>query len=218
MNKEASHEARTVIQAYRSGIFPMAETQHDEEWVWVDPEVRGIIPLDGLRISRSLRRRLRTRTFEISVDTDFTSVIGACAESVPGREETWINEPLRQVFLELHSLGHAHCVECRKNEILVGGLYGLVQGGVFFGESMFSRETDASKVALVHLVERLRIGGFALLDTQFVNPHLNTMGGCAVDRDLFHVLLDTALAVEADFFRAGPAGSLTEDAYSSFRT
>lgn len=213
MSAPAMPPAEMVIEAYRLGVFPMAEGRDSDEVVWVDPAVRGILPLDGLRLSRRLRRTMRARPFEVAVDTDFAGVIAGCAEPAPGREETWICPPIRDVFLELHHRGLAHSVECRRDGELVGGLYGLALGGAFFGESMFGRVRDASKVALAHLVDRLRAGGFTLLDTQFVSPHLVSLGVRAVPKARFHELLARALGAEGDFHRLGPPGAVADDAY-----
>ena len=157
-----------LLKAYAAGIFPMAESAEDTALYWIDPERRGIIPLEHFHIPRRLRKTIRHQDFDIRIDTDFEGVISACAESMPGRRSTWINQRIRSLYGELFRLGHVHTVECWRDGRLVGGLYGVRVGAVFFGESMFSRERDASKVALVHLVARLNAGGFFLLDTQFV--------------------------------------------------
>lgn len=213
MNRPAMPPPDAVLEAYRLGVFPMAEHRDSDEVLWVDPETRGVLPLDGLRLPRRLRRTMRARPFEIAVDTDFAGVIAGCAEPAPGREETWICPPIRDTFLELHRQGLAHSVECRRDGTLAGGLYGLALGGVFFGESMFGRVRDASKVALAHLVDRLRAGGFALLDTQFVSRHLVSLGVRPVPRARFRALLARALGAGGDFHRLGPPGPLADDAY-----
>ncbi|MCQ8241103.1 leucyl/phenylalanyl-tRNA--protein transferase [Rhizosaccharibacter radicis] len=173
-----------MLRAYRAGLFPMAERRDDPHLYWLDPEQRGILPLDGFHLSRRLRRTVLSDPFEIAVDGDFPAVIDGCAAAgAPGkRDETWINAEIRRLFVGLHRMGAAHSVECRTAGVLVGGLYGVAIGAAFFGESMFSIARDASKVALVHLVARLRIGGFTLLDTQFVNPHLLQFGAVEIPR------------------------------------
>ncbi|MBT7957017.1 MAG: leucyl/phenylalanyl-tRNA--protein transferase [Rhodospirillaceae bacterium] len=194
-----------ILRAYAAGIFPMAESRDDHELFWVDPEMRGILPLDGLYISRSLKKRLRQQRYEIRCDTDFSGVIQGCAESTIDRNDTWINTEIIHLYSRLFHMGHAHTVECWRDDELVGGLYGIALKGVFFGESMFSRQTDASKIALVHLVARLRENGFVLLDTQFVTDHLTSLGAIEIPRDNYHQLLDEALSVEADFNADGSA-------------
>jgi leucyl/phenylalanyl-tRNA--protein transferase len=188
-----------LLKAYAAGIFPMAESAEDNALYWIEPEERGVIPLDGLKVSRSLRKRVRHRTFEIRIDTAFAHVIEACAAKTPGRKTTWINNRIRSLYGQLHKLGCCHSIECWKENKLVGGLYGVRIGAAFFGESMFSRETDASKVALVHLAARLNAGGYTLLDAQFVNPHLVSLGAMAVAKADYHKLLEPALAADADF-------------------
>jgi leucyl/phenylalanyl-tRNA--protein transferase len=183
-----------MLRAYRAGLFPMAETRRGERLYWLDPELRGILPLDGFHLPRRLRRTVLSDSFEVSADRNFLGVIAGCAAAAPGREDTWINAEIERLFGDLHRLGHAHSVESWQDGQLVGGLYGVVLGGVFFGESMFSRARDASKVALVHLVARLRLGGFRLLDTQFVTNHLSQFGALEIPRDQYKTLL--ALAVD----------------------
>jgi leucyl/phenylalanyl-tRNA---protein transferase len=192
---------QVLLKAYCAGIFPMAESADDAALYWIEPEERGIIPLDGLQISRSLRKRVRRREFEVRVDTAFSEVIGSCAEKRSERRTTWINSRIRALYTQLHKLGCCHTVECWRGEKLVGGLYGVRIGAAFFGESMFSHEPDASKVALVHLVARLNAGGFRLLDAQFVNPHLQRLGAVAVAKAKYHELLEPALLGDADYFR-----------------
>ncbi|WP_152047879.1 leucyl/phenylalanyl-tRNA--protein transferase [Aureimonas psammosilenae] len=188
-----------LLKAYASGIFPMAESADDPSIFWVDPTERGILPLDGFHLSRSLAKAIRRKQFELRYDSAFTAVVDGCAEPAPGRQQTWINADIRELYLSLHRLGHAHSVETWKNGHLVGGLYGVSLGGAFFGESMFSRETDASKVALAFLIERLRRGGYILLDTQFITSHLERFGAVEVPRARYHELLNEALATEASF-------------------
>jgi leucyl/phenylalanyl-tRNA--protein transferase len=188
-----------MLRAYRAGLFPMAETRRGERLYWLDPELRGILPLDSFHLPRRLRRTVLSDTFEVAVDRDFAGVITGCAAAVPGREDTWINGEIERLFGDLFRLGHAHSVEAWQNGVMVGGLYGVVLGGVFFGESMFSRARDASKVALVHLVARLRIGQFRLLDTQFVTAHLSQFGAIEVPRDRYKLLLAQAVDQRASF-------------------
>ncbi len=188
-----------LLDCYRRGVFPMADAHDDPRLFLVDPDLRGILPLNALHISRSLRKTVRQDIFEIRVNTAFSRVMQLCAEAAPDRPSTWINSPILNLYSALHRLGHAHSVEAWRNDQLVGGLYGVSLQGAFFGESMFSRETDASKVALVNLVARLNRGGYTLLDTQFVTAHLQTFGVHEMARDDFHVLLRAALQVEATF-------------------
>ncbi len=185
-----------VLRAYSIGIFPMAETADDPSIHWIEPKRRGIIPLDGLHVSRSLAKLIRSDRFQVAIDTDFQSVIEACATT---HGSTWINLPIRSLFSELFEKGHVHSVEVYEKNQLVGGLYGLALGGAFFGESMFHTVTNASKVALVHLVARLNAGGFCLLDTQFLTPHLATLGAIEIDRMEYKSLLTNALSVTAEF-------------------
>jgi leucyl/phenylalanyl-tRNA--protein transferase len=175
----------------------MAETRSGSRLYWLDPERRGVLPLDGFHLSRRLRRTVLAGAFEVAVDLDFGGIIAGCAGPAPGREDTWINPDIERLFTQLHHLGHAHSVECRQGGVLVGGLYGVALGGAFFGESMFSRARDASKVALVHLVARLRLGGFRLLDTQFVTAHLSQFGVVEVSRDAYRTMLAEAIVAPA---------------------
>ena len=188
-----------IIRAYRAGIFPMAEDAADEDLFWVSPEMRGIIPLDGFHLSISLRKAIRKSGFTVRVDSDFDAVIDGCAEPDDGRESTWINRTIRSVYGELFRRGVAHTVEVWDDDELVGGLYGLGIGGAFFGESMFHRRTNASKMAMAHLVERLRAGGFVLLDTQFLTPHLASLGGVEIPREQYEERLAEALLVSGDW-------------------
>ncbi|MBT6202799.1 MAG: leucyl/phenylalanyl-tRNA--protein transferase [Alphaproteobacteria bacterium] len=189
-----------LLKAYAIGVFPMADDRNAEEIFWVDPDHRGIVPLDQFHVPRSLRKVLRRGTFTVTVDRAFAEVIAACAEAAPDRRNTWINTQIEAAYVGLHRAGHAHSVECWADDKLVGGLYGVRQAGVFFGESMFSRVTDASKVALTHLVARLICGRFRLLDTQFITDHLQRFGAVEVPRAVYHKLLGDALGVEADFY------------------
>lgn len=185
-----------VLRAYAAGVFPMADSASASDIFWVDPRRRGVLPLDSFHLSRTLKKRIQKGDFEVRIDTDFLSVIDACAD----RSETWINETIRQLYVDLHRLGNAHSVEIWEGGILTGGLYGVRLESAFFGESMFSRTRDASKIALSYLVARLRRGGFTLLDTQFTTPHLETMGARTVPRHKYHALLERALQRRADFF------------------
>jgi leucyl/phenylalanyl-tRNA--protein transferase len=189
-----------VLKAYACGVFPMAEGKDDPGVFWIDPDWRGILPLDDFRIPRRLARTVRSDRFEISVDQAFDAVIRGCAKRTPRRRETWINDAIRQVYSTLHARGFAHSVECWRGGQIVGGLYGVALGAAFFGESMFSVERDASKVALVHLVERLRVGGYTLLDTQFVTRHLINFGAIEVRRAEYLELLNQALGRDATFY------------------
>ena len=195
-----------ILRAYAAGVFPMAETREDQELFWVDPNMRGLIPLDQFHISRSLKKVVRRKTFEIRYDKEFQSVVRACAESRRNGDDTWINDKIVELYSALHKMGHAHSVECWQDQTLVGGLYGLSIGGAFFGESMFSRAKDASKVALVYLVARLRIAEYRLLDTQFITEHLKQFGAIEISRQDYHYLLRKALSYEADFYRDFSAG------------
>jgi leucyl/phenylalanyl-tRNA---protein transferase len=200
-----------LLQAYRIGVFPMGERRDDPKLYWLDPRLRAVLPLDGFHLPQRLKRTIRTGRFEVSADTAFADTVRACAEPRPGHPESWINEPIVDLYGELHRRGHAHSVECRVEGRLVGGLYGVSIGAVFFGESMFSRERDASKVALVHLVARLRYNGFVLLDTQFVTEHLSQFGATEIPRGQYRGLLGRALHMEVDF-RAGDEDAVI-DAY-----
>jgi len=188
-----------VLSAYANGLFPMGKDRHDPTIHWLDPIRRGIIPLDALHVPRSLRKVLRRRPFEIRVDHDVRAVIEACAEPTPDRPRTWLNDELIETYVALAERGFAHSVECWRDGRLVGGLYGVSLGAAFFGESMFSRERDASKVALVELVLRLRAGGFELLDTQFVTDHLRRFGAIEIGRQEYRMRLRHAIVKGAHF-------------------
>lgn len=183
-----------LLNAYCAGIFPMAESADDERVFWMDPEKRGVIPLDQFHVSASLQKTVKKQPFRVTINTAFDQVIEACAAQTPVRGETWINPIIMRWYKELHRLGFAHSVECWKGDHLAGGLYGISIHAAFFGESMFSRYTDASKIALVHLVERLKMRGFTLLDCQFVNPHLVQFGCIEISRDAYHSALEGALS------------------------
>ena len=190
---------QVLLKAYACGIFPMAESAEDPGLFWVEPEFRGIIPLNHFHIPKRLTRTIRQNQFDIRFDTDFGAVIDACSEIAPARNTTWINARIKRLYKELFDLGHCHCVEAWQGNELVGGLYGVKLGAAFFGESMFSRVTDASKVALVHLVERLNSHDFMLLDTQFTTAHLKKFGAVDVPRADYEILLHNALQNDAVF-------------------
>ena len=199
----AQFDARDLLSCYARGVFPMADAREDERVFLIDPERRGVIPLDHFHVSRRLARTVRAEPFEIRTDTAFRAVVQACAEARPGRAETWINHPIEDLYVQLHELGYAHTVECWLDGELVGGLYGVSLHGAFFGESMFSRRTDASKVALVHLVARLIAGGYRLLDAQFMTEHLTQFGAVEISRLDYHRRLALAMSTEGDFQRGG---------------
>jgi leucyl/phenylalanyl-tRNA---protein transferase len=194
-----------LLNAYRRGIFPMAESADDPQLYWIEPEIRGILPLNLISIPRRLAKTIRNTTYAVHIDRSFEGVIDGCAAAKTGRENTWINAQIRSLYGELFRLGHCHTVEVWDSDELVGGLYGVAVGGAFFGESMFSTRTDVSKIALIYLCGRLIAGGFQLLDTQFVTDHLRQFGTIEIERPDFHVMLEQALAVEADFTRLDPA-------------
>jgi leucyl/phenylalanyl-tRNA--protein transferase len=190
---------QVLLKAYTCGIFPMAESADDPALYWIEPQQRGILPLDKVHVPRRLARTIRAGTFEVRIDSDFEGVIDGCAASRAGRRTTWINRKIRALYRDLFEAGYCHTVEAWAGGRLVGGLYGVALNGAFFGESMFSVHRDASKVALVYLCARLIEGRFALLDTQFVTEHLKQFGTAEIDRGEFHTLLEKALAREADF-------------------
>ncbi len=189
-----------LLRAYSIGLFPMAESAEDRNLFWVDPEERGIFPLDGLIVSKSLAKTVRSERFEVRIDSDFDAVIEGCAAPAEGREKTWINRRIKTLYRQLFETGKVHTVECWAGGVLAGGLYGVHLGAAFFGESMFYRKTDASKVALVHLAARLAKGGFRLLDTQFVTPHLASLGAIEVPKHVYRQKLASALAHEGNFW------------------
>ena len=199
MPKDESHLELTptlILRAYAAGVFPMADGAETEGVFWVEPRQRGVFPLEAFHVPRRLARTVRSDRFSVTIDQDFEAVIDACAD----RDETWINGDIRRLYVALHRMGYAHSVETRLAGRLVGGLYGVRMGGAFFGESMFHRETDASKVALVHLVARLKAGGFTLLDSQFTTDHLSRFGAVSIPRDQYRAELDAALRLQAEFF------------------
>lgn len=190
-----------LLRAYACGIFPMAESIDDPTLFWVEPELRGIIPLQGFHIASRLARTVRADQFSVTVDTAFARVIDGCAAPHPGRDDTWINRRIRDLYTALYRIGHCHSVEVWDGDELAGGLYGVSLGRAFFGESMFHTVRDASKVGLVHLVARLIAGGFTLLDTQFVTEHLRSFGATEVPRRRYRAMLDESLKGSADFAR-----------------
>lgn len=196
-----------ILRAYSIGLFPMAETAQDETLFWVDPDKRGVFPLDGMTISGSLAKAVRSNRYAVTIDRDFDAVIAGCAASAPGRNETWINARIRSLFGDLFRLGHVHTVEAYRDGVLIGGLYGLQIGAAFFGESMFHTATDASKVCLVHLAARLKAGGFTLLDTQFITSHLASLGAVEVPKAEYRDRLARAIDREASFH---PWGNLRQ--------
>ena len=188
-----------VLRAYAIGVFPMAESHDAETLFWVDPDMRGVLPLDAFHVPRRLKRTVRQGVFDVRCDTDFEGVIDGCATARGAHQDTWINAEVRSLFRALFAMGVVHTVECWRNERLVGGLYGLHLGGAFFGESMFSRERDASKVALVHLAARMVHGGMVLLDTQFITAHLAQFGAVEIPRDVYRAQLNRAIGRTASF-------------------
>ena len=205
MKDELTLTPELLLQAYRVGLFPMSEGQDDPEVFWVDPTMRGVFPLDGFHISRSLARRMRATQYQVTFDIGFEQVMQGCAD----RKETWINETIFTLYAALHAQGRAHAVAVWDGEDLVGGVYGVTIGTAFFGESMFSRRTDVSKIALAYLVDRLRISGFQLFDTQFITPHLASLGAIEISREHYHAQLDRAISQPAQF-GTGPAPSAYE--------
>jgi leucyl/phenylalanyl-tRNA--protein transferase len=190
---------QVLLKAYTCGIFPMAESADDPALYWIEPQQRGILPLDKVHVPRRLARTIRSGLFEVRIDSDFEGVIEGCAASRSGRRTTWINRKIRALYRDLYDAGYCHTVEAWTGGQLVGGLYGVALNGAFFGESMFSSHRDASKVALVYLCARLINGGFSLLDTQFVTEHLKQFGTVEIERAQFHTLLERALARDGDF-------------------
>ncbi|WP_084580352.1 leucyl/phenylalanyl-tRNA--protein transferase [Sphingomonas azotifigens] len=196
-----------VLRAYAMGVFPMADSRDAASVYWVEPKLRGVLPLDRFHLSRSLRKVVLADRFEVTVDRDFEGMIRLCAESAQDRPDTWINGPIERAFLALHRLGHAHSIECWDGDRLAGGLYGLALGRAFFGESMVTRVRDASKVALAHLVARLKAGGFCLLDCQFITDHLASLGAIEIPRDAYVALLGEALGDSTGAVSLPPAAS-----------
>lgn len=201
-----------LLKAYSIGVFPMAESRHDPELHWIDPEVRGILPLGEFHVPRRLKRTIRRQIFEITCNTAFHEVVAACAEPRSGRSDTWINPVIESLTTQLHEMGFAHSIEARIDGELMGGLYGVALGGCFFGESMFSHARDSSKVALANLVMRLRRGGYRLLDTQFSTAHLNRFGVVNISRNEYRRRLAAAIAMQAKF----PTAPISQDEFSAF--
>lgn len=205
-----------LLRAYAMGVFPMADARDADDVYWVEPRMRGVLPLDRFHLSRSLAKTVRSDHFTVTADRAFAKVIAACAEATNTRPGTWINARIEQVCIALHATGHAHSIECWRDDALVGGLYGISLGGAFFGESMFSRARDASKVALAHLVARLRVGGYTLLDCQFITDHLASLGAIEIPRDAYVAGLADALGVGAAVGEGtGDDGTGAEDGVAS---
>jgi leucyl/phenylalanyl-tRNA--protein transferase len=196
-----------LLRAYQAGVFPMAERRDDPSLFWVSPEFRGILPLHSFHLPRRLARTVRSDKFTVKIDTAFGDVMRACAAPAEDRKESWINDEILSLYTSLYEMGHAHSVESWHEGLLVGGLYGVSIGGAFFGESMFSIERDASKVALAHLIARLIAGRFSLLDTQFITDHLAQFGAAQIPRVEYLSLLADALEKDADFYCPAPSGS-----------
>ena len=210
--------ADLMLRAYRAGLFPMAESRAGHRLYWLDPELRGVLPLDRFHLPRRLLRTVLSGPYTVTSNTDFAATIAGCATAAPGREDTWINPDIERLFIELNGTGHAHSVETWQDGVMVGGLYGVSLGGVFFGESMFSRARDASKVALVHLVARLHLGGYRLLDTQFVTSHLAQFGATEIPRDLYKLQLADALQVPAEWHVAPDPAQMEEQIRALYTT
>ena len=209
----AKIDYNNVLDAYRHGLFQMSEDSNSSDIFWVKPKIRGVIDPYKVTIRKKLKRLLNKHSYFLKINTDFIGVIEGCAEPSKNRKNTWINPSIIDVYIELHYKGYAHGIECYSNNELVGGLYGVAIGGVFFGESMFSKLQDASKIALLHLIDRLKVGNFSVLDTQFITEHLKTFGAYEIDQDKFLVMLKKALLVEANFFNIGPSGDLNIGLY-----
>lgn len=210
---------QVLLRAYACGIFPMAETANDPNLFWVEPDMRGVLPLDRFHIPRSLKKVMRNTRMKVFMDRDFKAIIEACSQTNTNRKETWINPKIKELYCALHEMGHANSVEVYDDDKLVGGLYGVRLGRAFFGESMFSRKTDASKIALVHLVENMKKSGFILLDTQFTTQHLERFGVIEVPKDQYQFLLEEALIGESQFDKSGyqlsDGGAMSESCLQS---
>lgn len=207
-----------LLDCYARGVFPMADSRDDPRIYLLDPDERGVLPLDGLHISKRLKRKVKQQPYRITYDTAFQRVVEACATPAPGREETWINDGIFGLYSELRRDGYAHSIEAWQGDELVGGLYGVSLGRAFFGESMFSRATDASKIALVYLVARLKAGGYTLLDTQFTTEHLETLGVITITRAQYHERLAEALEGVGDFYSMPADTSVSDILQSSTQT
>lgn len=201
---------KILLAAYAEGIFPMSDDRDDPDLFWVDPEQRGIFPLEGFHVSKSLQKIIRRQPYEVTVDKDFAGVIRGCAAQAQNRRSTWINDTIIELYQNLHRIGHAHSIECWHNSALIGGLYGVSFASVFCGESMFSIKKNASKIALVYLVARLKAGGFTLLDTQFLTDHLKSLGAVEISRHQYHELLSAGLKSNGDFQSLSPSLSGAE--------
>lgn len=207
-----------LLDCYARGVFPMADSRDDPRIYLLDPDERGVLPLDGLHVSKRLKRKIRQEPYRITFDTAFQRVVDACATPAPGREETWINDGIFGLYSELRRDGYAHSIEAWQGDELVGGLYGISLGRAFFGESMFSRATDASKIALVYLVARLKAGGYTLLDTQFTTEHLETLGVVTITREQYHERLAEALEGVGEFYSMPADTSVSDVLQSSTQT
>jgi len=207
-----------LLDCYARGVFPMADSRDDPRIYLLDPDERGVLPLDGLHVSKRLKRKIRQEPYRITFDTAFQRVVDACATPAPGREETWINDGIFGLYSELRRDGYAHSIEAWQGDELVGGLYGVSLGRAFFGESMFSRATDASKIALVYLVARLKAGGYTLLDTQFSTEHLETLGVVTITREQYHERLAEALEGVGEFYSMPADTSVSDVLQSSTQT
>ena len=216
MTRHTFISVEILLEAYKMGLFPMAESRSSPDIFWVDPDVRGVLNLNKVKLPVRFRRALKKRPFEIRIDTNFEQVIDFCASPSNKRADTWINEPIRNLYIELFYKGIAHSIECYNHNELIGGLYGVEMGGVFFGESMFSIMSKGSKVALAHLFDRLRIGGFLMLDTQFITGHLKQFGVQEVLKETFLKRLETSLQHNADFLTMSAPGFLEEDLYPPY--
>ncbi|MFK5997641.1 MAG: leucyl/phenylalanyl-tRNA--protein transferase [Rhodobacterales bacterium] len=203
-----------LLHGYASGVFPMADAVDDPEIYWVDPHFRGVFPLDGFHVSRSLARRIKRAPYKVTVDQRFKEVVSACAD----RPKTWINREIFDLYIQLHHMGYAHSIEVMEDNTLVGGVYGIALRGAFFGESMFSRRTDTSKIALTYLVARLKFGGYRLFDTQFLTDHLKSLGACEIPREEYRQNLGIALGNDADFLKLPTGGQPLEILHLSNQT
>ena len=203
----------SVIDAYKQGMFPMAETCSSKEIYWIEPKKRGVFQFDKIKIPKKFKRFLKKNNFQIAIDTNFEQVINNCAKLNSSRKDTWINSTIKKIYIEMHNTGLAHSVECYLNKELVGGLYGIKIGRIFFGESMFSFVSNASKVTLIHLLERLKIGGFKVLDTQFINEHLKQFGAVEVSNKEFKSIIEKNINKEANFYFYSQKGLLPQHLY-----
>ena len=203
----------SVIEAYKQGMFPMAETYSSKEIYWIEPKKRGVFLFNSIKIPKKFKKFLKKNNFQIAIDNNFEQVINNCAKLNSSRKDTWINSTIKKIYIEMHNAGLAHSVECYLNKELVGGLYGIKIGRIFFGESMFSFVSNASKVTLVHLLERLKVGGFKILDTQFINNHLKQFGAIELSNKEFKKILDKNINKEVNFFQLASKGFLPNQLY-----